>query len=332
MNEFIERILRSTVEEIRGLRPLKMLVTGGNADTLARLVGEEKNFHGKNIPYISGKKLEEITEKLSRMNYEERIKFGLERDRADVIIPASHLILFLQSRLGFDGIYVPGIDLRDGILRELILDYYEKELHILEESDVAIGSALRLGRKFRFDQEHALHVMKLSTKLFEELQDVHKLEKDALRYLQLAAILHDIGHAVNPSKHHRHSYYLIRNSEMMGVSEDELELIANIARYHRKSHPNSEHETYQQLSKPEKILVTKLASILRIADALDREHKLQVKDLSCEIKNGKLVIKLSTHSDCILGRRSKSEMVKLFEETFGLKIEVVLEENQCQKK
>ncbi|MEM2900296.1 MAG: Ppx/GppA phosphatase family protein [Thermoplasmata archaeon] len=325
MNEFIERILRNTVEEIRELRPLKMFVTGGNADTLARLRGEEKSFHGKNVPYISSKKLEEITEKLSRMSYDERIKFGLEKDRADVIIPASHLILFLQSRLGFDGIYVPGIDLRDGILRELILDYYEKELHILEESDVAIGSALRLGRKFRFDQEHALHVMNLSKKLFEELHDVHKLEKDALRYLQLAAILHDIGHAVNPSKHHRHSYYLIRNSELMGVSEDELEIIANIARYHRKSHPCSEHDTYQQLSKPEKILVTKLASILRIADSLDREHKLQVKDLSCKIKNGKLVIKLSTESDCILERWSLAERAKLFEETFGLKIELILE-------
>jgi len=325
MNEFIERILRSTVEEIRELRPLKMIVTGGNADALAHLVGEEKSFHGKNIPYISSKKLEEITKKLSRLNYEERVKLGLEKDRADVILPASHLILFLQSRLGFDGIYVPGIDLRDGILRELLLDYYKKELHILEESDVAIGSAFRLGRKFRFDQEHAIQVMNLSTKLFEELQNVHKLDKDALRYLQIASILHDVGHAVGPSKHHKHSYYLIRNSEMMGVSEEELEIIANIARYHRKSHPCPEHDTYQQLSKPERFLVTKLSSILRIADALDREHKSQVKNLSCEINQSKLIIKLSTDSDCILERWSLSERAKLFEEIFGLKVEVILE-------
>ncbi len=327
MNEFIDRILRSTVEDVRALSPTKMIITGGNADSLVRLAGEERELKGVEVPYLSRAKLDESVARLSRMSYDERVRFGLERDRADVIVPAGHLIDYLVQRLGFEGFYAPGIDLRDGILRELIVDYYQKDLHLLEESDVAISSAMRIGRKFRFDQNHALQVMNLSMKLFNCLIPLHRLEKSALRYLQLAAILHDVGHAVGPTKHHKHSYYLIRNSEMMGVSDDELEMIANIARYHRKAHPASEHYTYQQLGKADKILVTKLAAILRIADALDREHKSQVTDISCAIEIGKVTIKLTTDSDCVLERWSLAERAKLFEELFGTKIEAVIEES-----
>jgi exopolyphosphatase/guanosine-5'-triphosphate,3'-diphosphate pyrophosphatase len=167
--------------------------------------------------------------------------------------------------------------------------------------------------------------MKLATRLFAALQPGYDLGQRDLLLLRVAALLHDVGHVVGPSKHHKHSYYLIRNSELMGVSDDELDVIANIARFHRKSAPGPGHDEFAELVRSDKHRVKKLAAILRVADSLDREHKQQVEDMVCEAGAGRLRLTLRSSSDCLLERWALEERSGMFNDVFKLGIETRLE-------
>jgi exopolyphosphatase/guanosine-5'-triphosphate,3'-diphosphate pyrophosphatase len=212
--------------------------------------------------------------------------------------------------------------LREGIL----LDTIEKK-YMAGDGDylhnIRHKSVLHAAENFKADKEHSMHVTTLALKIFDQLKDVHKLGNLEREYLESAGILHETGLFVSHSQHHRHSYYLIRNSEMLGFTENEKEIIANIARYHRKSHPKPKHVEFAKLSDEDQLLVKKLAGILRIADGLDRSHSFAVKDVNCSIMNGDVVMKLSGENNSadleldIWGAESKKQ---LFEDVFGMKV------------
>ena len=171
----------------------------------------------------------------------------------------------------------------------------------------------------------------LALSIFDQTSALHKLGSLEREYLEAASILHEAGCFVSHSQHHRHSYYLIRNSELLGFTENEKEIIANIARYHRKSHPKQKHEAFAKLNAIEQIIVKKLASILRIADGLDRTHASAVKNVKCIPNNGELNIILEKSGANnggleleIWGAESKKT---LFEETYGVKVKFKVGEN-----
>jgi exopolyphosphatase/guanosine-5'-triphosphate,3'-diphosphate pyrophosphatase len=179
---------------------------------------------------------------------------------------------------------------------------------------------------FRIEKEHALHVTKLALKIFDETAMLHKLGNNEREYLEAASILHEAGIFVSHSAHHRHSYYLIRNTEMLGFTENEKEIIANAARYHRKSHPKQKHPDYAKLSADDQLIIKKLASILRIADGLDRSHTSSIKDIKCKIENKSVLFQIETSSSEnteleIWGAESKKH---LFEETFETEVKFVV--------
>lgn len=327
--EFIERMLADTLRDIRAQEPVKLVATGGNPESLARQSGEKKVFtKATELRFFPRDRLEGMVRKLSEMSFDERVSFGLEQDRADVIVPAGHLLSYLVEKLGFDGFYYIEVDLRDGLIRELVVDHFTRGQKEAEGTDVALGAALRLGRRFGFDEAHSVHVMKLSGRLFEALQPVHKLGHEDGRLLQAAALLHDIGHVVGPSKHHKHSYYLIRNSELMGLTDDELEITASIARYHRKSTPGRGHDEFAELEREDRSRVKKLAAILRIADSLDREHKQQVRDIEVEQAPGMVLLTVRSSADCLLERWALEERSGMFKEVFKLEVETRLAPSQ----
>jgi exopolyphosphatase/guanosine-5'-triphosphate,3'-diphosphate pyrophosphatase len=137
-------------------------------------------------------------------------------------------------------------------------------------------------------------------------------------YLEAAALLHEIGLFVSHAQHHRHSYYLIRNSELLGFTENEKEIIANVARYHRKSHPKIKHEGFRRLNAEDQKSVRKLASILRIADGLDRTHSSVIKDLRCRLSRKRVSITLRRKNRLAVELElwGADRKKKLFEETF----------------
>lgn len=179
-------------------------------------------------------------------------------------------------------------------------------------------SAITLGRKYHFDEKHAMQVADLSLQLFRELQKDHGLDSHHEGLLCAAAILHDIGAFISNNSHHKHSMYLILNSEIFGLTSQDNTLTALVARYHRRALPGRNHPEYQALPRDSRLVVSKLAAILRIADALDRSHLRQLHKVSFSREGDQFIITAHDVDDVTLERLALGEKGDLFESIFGL--------------
>jgi exopolyphosphatase/guanosine-5'-triphosphate,3'-diphosphate pyrophosphatase len=159
--------------------------------------------------------------------------------------------------------------------------------------------------------------------IFDSLKQLHGLGQTEREYLYYAAVLHDIGLTLSHSQHHIHSYYLIRNAELVGFTENEKEIIANTGRYHRKSHPKLKHQGYFNLSFKDRQTVKKLAAMLRIADGLDRMHSSLIHSVTARRGRKNVVFGLAHKRGVDLGGDLWGAEIKkyLFEEVFGVKVE-----------
>lgn len=181
-------------------------------------------------------------------------------------------------------------------------------------------SATALGRKYRFDETHAAQVADISLKLFRALQPEHGLGAHHEALLRTAAILHDIGTFVSNTSHHKHSMYLILNSELFGLTQRDNTIVALVARYHRRSVPRPTHPEYATLDRESRITTSKLASILRIADALDRSHIQHTHDITFSREDKRFVITIANVEDVTLERLALREKGSLFESIFGMQV------------
>jgi exopolyphosphatase/guanosine-5'-triphosphate,3'-diphosphate pyrophosphatase len=191
-------------------------------------------------------------------------------------------------------------------------------------STEVIQSAQVVGEKYRTDMAHAQHTRMLAVRLFDELAAEHRLSDRHRLLLEVAALLHEIGTFVSSRAYHKHSYYLIANSEILGLTQDELVMVANVARYHRNSRPKPSHTDYMSMSREARLVVNKLAALLRVADALDVSRTQSIREFRCRIDNNGFVISVPAGLDLILERRSLAEKADMFQEIYGL--DVVLEE------
>jgi exopolyphosphatase/guanosine-5'-triphosphate,3'-diphosphate pyrophosphatase len=223
--------------------------------------------------------------------------------------------MFLE-KTGTESIIVPNASIREGILLAQVQGMdptIEEELR-----RQVIASARALAKRFRYDEAHAAHVKTLSLELFDALKKEHGLGKHERMLLEVAAILHDIGTFLRTSGHHRHSEYLIANSEIFGLNREDINIVSNVARYHRKTPPLSTHVNYIGLPRESRIVVLKLAAILRVSDALDRSHSGRVRDISFERTEDRFIIRPSQSLDFSLEKLSLAEKGDMFEDVFGL--------------
>lgn len=252
----------------------------------------------------------------------QRLKIqGLDPSRADIITAGALILEQIFKELKIKEMMISEYALREGI----ILDTIEKEF-MLNDLDhlgnLRYNSVTHIADNFRIEKEHSAHVTKLALKIFDLTKKLHKLSSAEQEYLEAATILHEVGCFVSHSQHHRHSYYIIRNAEMLGFTENEKEIVANIARYHRKSHPKLKHPDYAKLSGDDQLIIRKLAAILRVADGLDRSHTSSIKNIEYNIEANKVTFIL--HGDEanmeleVWGATSKKQ---LFEEVFGVEVE-----------
>lgn len=249
---------------------------------------------------------------------------GLDNKRADIIPAGIILLKNIFEMIDIQSLVISGFALREGI----VIDSIQKlnpELVDSKVKNVRKESILSLAASCRYDQKHCEHVSSLAVKIFDQLKFFHNLDENCREYLEASALLHDIGYHIAHSKHHRHSQYIIQNSELLGFNENEIQIIANVARYHRKSHPKSSHPQYEELDANSKTMIKKLASILRLADSLDRTHQGIVNSIELKVYDNKV--------DFILPGLSKIPEIEawsfnrrksLFEETFNTKVKLVV--------
>jgi exopolyphosphatase / guanosine-5'-triphosphate,3'-diphosphate pyrophosphatase len=271
---------------IHGSHPEVVIATGGNCDALAGLVPAATD-DGAGIDVARMRGL--LDEMAAVAPVVRRERWGLRGDRADVIVPAMFVLAATADATGCTQIVTPGVGLKDGILAELI----DRAFRVWDERGEAAeveAEAIELGKKYRFDERHARHVVNLATSLFDQLSETHKLGSEERMLLRLSAILHDIGDYVGFESHHKHSYYLIQHADLMGLSPLHKEIVANVARYHRKALPDLSHPGYRKLDRKERSVVRKLSAILRVADAFDREHQGKVADVNARVTQGRITL------------------------------------------
>lgn len=306
-------------------------VVGGSGTILniANIINTSKNGEDKNRLNnftFSAKELYEAVDKIiDAKNVKQRLKIpGLDSDRAD-IIPAGALILEqIFKELKLKEMTVSEFSLREGIL----LDTFEKKFKLKKHNhltDIRYKSVMHLAENLKFEKKHAEHTAELALSIFDQTKALHNLGDTEREYLEAAAILHEIGNFISHSQHHRHSYYLIRNAELLGFTEDEKEIIANVARYHRKSHPKPKHPEFSKLSEEDQQNVRKLAAILRIADGLERTHTSAVKDVYVRLDGSTVSFilnknKQDNHSQLELEIWGAEQKKNLFEDTFKVNV------------
>jgi exopolyphosphatase/guanosine-5'-triphosphate,3'-diphosphate pyrophosphatase len=188
------------------------------------------------------------------------------------------------------------VGLKEGILEEVV-DKYFHVWDVAGEAENVIHACVRLGQRYQFDEPHGTRVSEHAAKLFDDLQAVHAFNERDRLLLRAAAVLHDIGDFVRYDGHHKHSYYLIQHADIMGLTPDERAIVANIARYHRKSLPDPSHPNFRELDRDARGKVRGLAAILRIADALDREHRGKVTAVRAVVERSKGQVLLFLRGD-----------------------------------
>lgn len=302
---------------------------------------------------VSLDQIEWLNRKLGRMTLRDRRRIrGIEKGRADIIVAGGLLLEQILSDLGAAEITSCDWSLREGV----ILNYLRRRLekhevpHILrvpslvvageqdtlsrpvtDDStlDVRARSVLSVARRYDYDIHHSHHVAKMATTIFDDTKELHQLGGKDRKMLQYAAILHDIGYHIAHNNHHRHSLYLIKNSEMPGFTGEEIAMMATIVRYHRGSLPKKtsdararrEHEDYYALERGQRTKMLRLASILQIADGLDRSHQQLITDVRCVLSDGVVTFIATGLGECELEMWSAERKAAWFEDLFKVAVE-----------
>lgn len=287
------------------------------------LIGYEiqsiSNFVAKDNDACSLKNLRNFTMETAALTDLEAVKrFQLDYQTAEALLPALEINLAIAEVLSMDEVYIPVSDYEQGLLHDLLAS---RDLTDTFASEV-LRSARILSERYQSDAGHGRHVGKLCEYFLTNLQDLHQLNEHDALLLQVAAILHEVGTFVSPRAHHKHSEYIILNSEIFGLDRLDVTIVALVSRYHRHSGPRLDHPSYAALSTDDRIRVCKLAAILRVADALERTHDQRVSKIELTRTPSRLIIRLLGLEDAAIERLAMDSKADLFEQVFGLAVTI----------
>jgi exopolyphosphatase/guanosine-5'-triphosphate,3'-diphosphate pyrophosphatase len=259
---------------------------GGNAEALAELCGERKG----NMASFSLAALEKLITTLTTISVDERMKkFELKRDRAEVVGVAALVFATVGETLGLREFRVPAVGIREGVL----LDLAEDSALVLGGEPHAVAMARAFAQRMGHNTAHGEQVRRIAASLFAQLRMLHELPEEMGVVLQLAALLHDVGEVVHRRSHHKHSEYLILNGRIPGLDSPHREMVAALSRGHRKSFPDKKHDAFASLKPAQQKAVAKLTSLLRVADAMDTDHRQRIVALGTEIHPDKVLLRVS---------------------------------------
>lgn len=313
---------------INRLKPVRAIGTSGTLENLAAMCaggssGSSNGSSGSDAPQtIEREAFEALMQRLLESRAEQREKMaGLDEQRRDQIVCGALLVNELFRRLQLPRIHLCRSALREGIL----VDYLRRHRPQLEirrnVPDPRRRSVLDLGRRCHWHRPHSEHVARLCLALFDQLRTIHKLGQRERELIEFAALLHDIGWHIARKGHHKHAMYLILNGDLKGFSEEEIRIIAQIARYHRKSPPKASHEEFAALDPAARRLVKIGASLLRLADGLDRSHCGIISAVSCRQVKGRVQVTLKARGDAQLEVWAAQRKADLFVDIFDRSIE-----------
>ncbi|QJB45835.1 Ppx/GppA phosphatase family protein [Dolichospermum flos-aquae] len=334
LQAYARGMLERSVEEVQGKLKIgdspQLIGTSGTIETIATIHAREKlglvpsTLNGYQF---SLQDLRTWVNRLRKMTNVERATVpGMPEKRSEVILSGAVILQEAMTLLGVQSVTVCERSLREGVIVDWMLTHGFIDNRLRFQSSIRERSVLKTAKKYQTNLEHSERVTAFALNIFDQTKgQLHYWNADQRQLLWAAAILHNCGHYVSHSSHHKHSYYLIRNGELLGYNETEIEIIANIARYHRKSPPKKKHESYRNLlHKEHRTMVNQLSAILRLAVALDRRQIGAISHVQCEyipnFKEFKMLIFPSLIDDeCALEMWSLDYKKGVFEEEFGLR-------------
>ncbi|MBE9209165.1 Ppx/GppA family phosphatase [Nostoc sp. LEGE 06077] len=332
----LERSVEDVLANIQFGESPRLVGTSGTIETLALIDAREKlsmmpstlNGYQLNLQDLQG-----WVNRLAKMTNVERTAIpGMPEKRSEVILAGAIVLLEAMILLGVDAVTLCGRALREGVIVDWMLTHGLIEDRLRYQSSIRQRSVLKQVSKYHINIDHSDRVAVFTLSLFDQTQGtLHHWGDDERQLLWAAAILHNCGHHIGHSSHHKHSYYLIRNCELLGYTETEIEIIANLARYHRKSPPKKKHENFRNLlSKNHRQIVCQLSAILRLAVALDRRQIGAISEVKCRYYPDVHEVYLSifpSHpdDDCSLEMWSLDYKKDVFEAEFGVRLIATLE-------
>jgi exopolyphosphatase/guanosine-5'-triphosphate,3'-diphosphate pyrophosphatase len=297
------------------------VAVGGDARFAVRQIG--RPTESPDLFLIDPAEFDKLVARCEHWTAEELAKrFGVPFADAETINPALLVYQGLFHLTSAPQIIVSQATMRDGLLLDLAN-------HVTGQEDKGlvagvIHSATAIAQKYHVDLEHAKTVADVSLRLFDEIRADHGMSPRHRLLLHVAALLHEIGGYVSNRSHHKHSYYLIANSEIFGLNRNDTVLAALVARYHRRSGPKPSHPEYMSLDREGRVLVSKLSAILRVADALSRGHVHAPSNLRFERQGDDLIVCVPNASDLLLEQRAVHAKSDMFEDIYGMKVRLEL--------
>ena len=302
--------------------PHFLIGCGGTFTTLAELImATKKEVDTPVAGYkVSHAEVRHLLDRLLKVPLRSRRSMaGMTPDRADIILAGLSIVDALMKRFRVNALLIHTRGVRDGLVREMIDDAVGMTDDDPAHRDVAIE---RLAAACSGELEHGRAVALLAGRIFDQLSAPLELVPSDRSLLEFAARLQDVGYVINYDQHHKHSYHLIRNSRLPGIRAHDLELIANVARYHRGAHPKRKHENLARLSPEDQRRVQQLASILRLAGGLDRSRSQQVRDVRVRLENGCVLIDVVAEQEPLVDIWGAQRRTDLFETVFSLPVAI----------
>ena len=303
----------------------RVIATSATASAVARVVARAQSNKRDEIDRlrISTAQVRKLYLKLSEMGLAARRKItGIGPRRAEIIVPGVAVLLEFLQAFQVSSVYYSRAGVRDGIIADLALRNVGAERTRLSSDQRR--EVENMGRRYGVPLDHARKVADVANHLFTALQPLHKLPLGCGKLLEAAAYLIDTGHFISSVSHHKHSYYVVSNSDLAGFTDRERFTIAALCRYHRKSLPNPMHGIYQALSAEERRTLMLMIPILRLADNLDRSRTQLIEGVECRMRDGgDVVLQVRAHGDIDLEQWGAERSSEVFRQVYNRAVSVV---------
>ena len=308
IQSFLDQFLRS----VGDIDPRHLITMG--ADQRFAVQAILQKTVADQIVQLSLKQLSDLADDVFQRSPESLVtNYHMSLPDAQSLGPSLLTHVMFAKALGLETVAVANVNLRDGLIKEMTdnhqwLDSIQTQV---------VRSAILLGRKYYFNEPHAMHVAAMACQLFDQLEVLHQLPRRFRGQLEVAALLHEVGLFISNRSRHKHSYYLISHSELFGLGEKELQMVAMVARYYRGASPQPSHPPYAKLSRISRVAVSKLAAILRVAKAVDVNHKQQFSKIECRLSPDEVELFVDRPLDLSLERLELKQSAALFSAIFG---------------
>lgn len=301
--------------------------SSGTAKSLARVCVSKDGDEGRSVfqQILPVRAFRRALAWVIESNTQERVDHpAIDPKRVDQIGAGAILLDEVMKALpGVTHVKTSSNALREGMVDHFIRQNYTRIRNIAPFADPRRRSVHEIAFRFEWEERHAQHVAATAQLLFDAMREMYDGPDADVELLEYAAILHDIGYHISHAKHHKHSRYLIQHADLQGFQEEEIKIVALVARYHRSADPKKKHKRYRKLPKNVQRRVRQLAAILRIAEGLDRSHFQNVAALEVHVTDDRIRIAVDSQGDPQLEIWAADTEAGLFRSTFGIEVEIV---------